>query len=111
MNSKFPTNVKQLRIKNGVTQQQLADVMSVTATGVSYWESGKAVPSYETLQKLADYFNVSLDTLMGNESDKNDDDDFMILFRKAEQVDEDDKEKLKDILKSTIDVFLKNNEK
>ncbi len=37
--NKFSQIIKELRKKNNLTQQQLADIVGITATGVSYWES------------------------------------------------------------------------
>ena len=98
--NKFSQIIKELRKKNNLTQQQLADIVGITATGVSYWESGNATPNTETLNKLSNYFWVTVNYLLGIK-DK--------IFRKAEQVDPKEKEKLLDILDSTIDIFLGNN--
>ena len=51
--NKFSQIIKELRKKNNLTQQQLADIVGITATGVSYWESGNATPNTETLNKLS----------------------------------------------------------
>ena len=83
----------------------------ITATGVSYWESGNATPNTETLNKLSNYFGVTVNYLLGikDKIEEEDNSRTAIIFRKAEQVDPKEKEKLLDILDSTIDIFLGNN--
>lgn len=109
--NKFSQIIKKLRKEKGLTQQEVADIVGITATGVSYWESGNAVPNTETLNKLANYFGVTVNYLLGvKDKIEEDNSRTAILFRKAEQVDPKEKEKLLDILDSTIDIFLgKNN--
>ena len=108
--NKFSQIIKELRKKHNLTQQQLADIVGITATGVSYWESGNATPNTETLNKLSKYFGVTVNYLLGIK-DNMEEDNYRtaIIFRKAEQVDPKEKEKLLDILDSTIDIFLGNN--
>lgn len=56
---------KNLRKAKQLTQKELADIFNVDQTTVSKWEVGKAIPDYGTLQKLADFYNVSIDYLLG----------------------------------------------
>lgn len=60
----YGKRLKQLRKECGAKQKQLADILSVTETAVSYWESGKREPPMETQKKIADYFGVSIDYMM-----------------------------------------------
>ena len=57
--------IKELRKTNNLTQQQLADILSVEKTNISKWESGAYEPSKAVLAKMADYFKVSIDYLLG----------------------------------------------
>lgn len=104
----FANRIKQLRIENNLTQKDIAEKLGMTPTGISYWESGNAVPNYETLKKLADLFNVSIDFLIGNEK-TNDEND--VLFRKIGKVDEEKKELLMRILNNTVDSFIDDENK
>lgn len=63
-NNTFPAKLKELRLKNGLTQQQLADVLGVVRSTVSGYENGTIEPKQHTLTKLADYFQVSFDDLI-----------------------------------------------
>ena len=107
-NKIFGERIKGLRIEKKMTQQELGNIVGLTSTGISYWETGKAVPNLETLVKLSNFFGISVDYLTG----KNDiDNKEMILFRKAERVNDKDKEKLYNIIESTIDIFLMEQDK
>ena len=59
----FTTRRKQL----GVTQEQIADYIGVSRAAVSKWEKGLSYPDITLLPKLATYFNVSIDELLGYE--------------------------------------------
>lgn len=61
-------NLKILREKRGITQQELADGIGISNKAVSTWENGSKVPRQPKLEKLADYFNVSVDYLLGRDS-------------------------------------------
>lgn len=55
-----------LREKAGLSQDELAEKMHVTRQAVSRWETGKTVPNTETLKLLSNFFNVSINTLLGS---------------------------------------------
>ena len=56
-----------LRVAKGMTQEQLAVILCVSPTAVSKWERNLANPSIEMLWQLADYFECSIDELVGRE--------------------------------------------
>jgi len=56
-----------LRVAKGMTQEQLAAVLCVSPAAVSKWERNLANPSIEILWELADYFECSIDELVGRE--------------------------------------------
>ena len=56
----------ELRTKNGLSQDELAEKVFVTRQAVSRWEKGETVPSTETLKLLSRLFNVSINTLLGS---------------------------------------------
>lgn len=104
----FGERVKELRLKHNITQGELAEAMGITATGVCYWESGKAMPNSLTLLKLSDYFSVPITYLLGDNKENKDDD---ILFRKIDKVDETKKALLMDILNKTVESFIDDGKK
>lgn len=58
-------NIKMLRQQAGLTQSELANFLNGKKSLVSNYENGYSTPDIETLIKLADIFNVSLDELVG----------------------------------------------
>ncbi|MBQ9544016.1 MAG: helix-turn-helix domain-containing protein [Clostridia bacterium] len=62
--------IKELRKKKGLSQKQLAEMLNVAATTLGYWEKEIYEPNTETLKKIADIFNVSIDYLLGRETKK-----------------------------------------
>lgn len=55
---------EQLLQKNGVTSYKVAKEAGVTQTALINWKSGRSTPTTKTLQKIADYFGVTIDYLM-----------------------------------------------
>ena len=56
----------ELRTKNGLSQDSLAEKVFVTRQAVSRWENGETVPNTETLKLLSKLYNVSINTLLGS---------------------------------------------
>lgn len=56
----------ELRVKNGLSQDDLAEKVFVTRQAVSRWENGETVPNTETLKLLSKLYNVSINTLLGS---------------------------------------------
>lgn len=61
--------LKTLRIEKGVTQKAIAENIQVSPVSLQRFEYGTVRPSLDTLISLADYFNVSLDYLVGRSDD------------------------------------------
>lgn len=56
----------ELRTKNGLSQDELAEKLYVTRQAVSRWETGETVPNTETLKLLSKLFDVSINTILGS---------------------------------------------
>ena len=67
----FNEKLQELRKKKGLTQEELADKLYVSRTAVSKWESGQCCPDIALLPALADFFEVSIDELMGYKPQQN----------------------------------------
>jgi len=61
----FIENLKWLRQMNHLTQEQLALKVSVSRGSITKWENGKIEPTIESIVKLADVFEASVDELLG----------------------------------------------
>lgn len=59
-------NIKELRRQKGLRQEQLAEAMGVSTASVSKWETNQSYPELTLLAELADFFEVSMDTLVGH---------------------------------------------
>lgn len=68
MKEKFGDRLCKLRMQKGVSQARLAQDVHISPASVGMYESGQRMPSRETQEALADYFNVSLDYLTGRDS-------------------------------------------
>ena len=63
----FNEKLQQLRKKNNLTQEQLAEQLFVSRTAVSKWESGKGYPNIESLKSISKLFSVSIDDLLSGD--------------------------------------------
>ena len=61
--------LKELRLKRGITQLKLALDLNMNQNSVSRYETGQREADYKTLIAFADYFNVSIDYLLGRTDD------------------------------------------
>ncbi len=71
MTIKLAQNIRAFRKQNSLTQEQLAEVLGVTVGAVYKWESGLSVPELRLLMEIADFFDTSVDVLLGYEMKDN----------------------------------------
>ncbi len=69
----FGARLKELRTSKKIPQSVIAGHLGITNQAYSLYELDKREPDYETLLKIANYFNVSVDYLLGKTDVKNDD--------------------------------------
>ena len=67
MPNQLAKNIRALRREQGLTQEQLAEAMDVSVGAVSKWEQASSMPEIPMLMKLADFFQTSVDALLGYE--------------------------------------------
>ena len=58
--------LKELRLEKGLNQKELAEIIDTTQRNVSNWENGNSEPDIQMMLKLAKFFEVSVDYLLGN---------------------------------------------
>jgi HTH-type transcriptional regulator, competence development regulator len=63
--------LRRLRLEKKLTQEELGKKINVTKVSISGYENGNRTPDTETLQKLADFFNVTTDYLLGRTDNPN----------------------------------------
>lgn len=61
----IPERLKSLRIQKGVTQKTIAEGIGVAPASLQRFEYGTVKPKLDTVARLADFFNVSIDYLVG----------------------------------------------
>lgn len=63
----FSQNLLELRKERGLKQQELADALGISLRAYRYYESGEREPQVSLLVRMADFFDLSLDELVGRE--------------------------------------------
>ena len=71
MKLKLAENIRSFRKQRKMTQEQLAEVLGVTVGAVYKWESGQSLPELRLIMEAADFFDVSVDVLLGYEMKDN----------------------------------------
>ena len=68
----FKEMLKYLRVRDDLSQAGLADKLGVAKSTISMYEVGKREPDFETLEAIADFFNVDMNFLLGKDGSEND---------------------------------------
>jgi len=87
--------LQELRKAKGLTQEELAEILYVSRTAISKWESGRGFPNLESLKDISNYFSVSIDELLS--CDK--------LISLAEKENKTKINNICNILFATVDIF------
>lgn len=84
----FQENLKQLRKKKGYSQQELAIRLNVVRQTISKWEKGLSVPDADTLIKMAEIFEVSVNELLGAELEAKDEEKHNAIAEQLVRINE-----------------------
>ena len=105
----FAERLKELRKQAHLTQVELAKRLGIGQSSYADWERGKKNPTQENLIKIAQFFNVPLDYLVGNSEEKSDElDNIELLFRmNSRGLTEEEKE----IFKKELIEFMEERKK
>ncbi|MEC0502150.1 helix-turn-helix transcriptional regulator [Bacillus subtilis] len=117
MTVKFNETLKKLRREKNLSQKELGNKLGLAESTIGMYEQGKRQPDYETLLKIADFFEVTLDFLLGNPKDASSvkekeaayrisDPDLQIAFKDASDFSEEARRQAIDFIK-----YLKEKEK
>lgn len=68
--STFGQRLKQLRCEHNLTQDELAKSIKISKSSINMYERGEREPKFETLEAIADYFNVDMDYLLGRSNSR-----------------------------------------
>ena len=64
MNNKTGELLKKLRLDKKLTQDELANLIYVDRTAISKWECGKSIPDYDSLTRLSNVFDISINEII-----------------------------------------------
>lgn len=64
----FPEKLKFLRTSKNLTQKDFATKIGVSQSSINYWEKGQRIPSIEAAARIANYFSVTIDSLLDKEN-------------------------------------------
>ncbi|MDO4547327.1 MAG: helix-turn-helix transcriptional regulator [Clostridia bacterium] len=102
----FAQRLKLLRRQRGVTQEELARIIGVDRSSIGKYEGKERIyPSNDVMNAIADYFNVTVDYLLGrtddpgSRDDRYDNDKITILARGARKLSDEDQKKLIEVAK------------
>ena len=108
-NQFFSTRVKELRETRGLSMDQLAKQLGITRSRINMWENSGTVPRMNILLKLAKFFDVTTDYLLGNDDISNiatKNTKLSSLQRNLGKLSETDLEKAEGMLKAVfMDIF------
>lgn len=106
--------IKELRIRRGLTQDQIAAKLNMNRANFSHYERDTAVPPSEMLGKIADILNTSTDYLLGRVNKESDligeDPEFIIIKRATQKMTSHDKERMMSMLKIAFEEAFKEDE-
>ncbi len=91
----FNEKLQELRKNKGLTQEELAEILYVSRTAISKWESGRGYPNIESLKELSKFFEVSIDDLLSGEK----------LLSIAEKENKSNIRNICDFLFGVVDLF------
>ena len=113
----FQERLKSMRLEAKLTQKELAEKLKIGQNTYSYWEKGIRKPVGENLNKLANFYNVSTDYLLGNSNIKDQkqfDEDLeksLVTFKSfdGKPMYDEDREKIREFLRKRMEDRLKDN--
>ena len=91
----FSEKLQELRKNKGLTQEELAEILYVSRTAVSKWESGRGYPNIDSLKEISKFFSVSIDDLLSGEK----------LLSIAEKENKSNIRNMCDLLFGIVDLF------
>lgn len=110
----FSERLIQLRKEKKLFQEDLANILNLAQTTISSWEKGRTTPDNDMLMALANYFDVSIDYLLGRSDNRNpnnglytktitDEDGYSIEIKTEVPFNELPKEKQNDLIDSAME--------
>src|SRR5271165_187617 len=96
----FNERLVSLRKDRGLTQQALADLVSMHISQIRRYESGQSQPTLDAMRKLAVALSVSADMLLFAKDERGPDDDLKLQFEAASRLDPEEKNVIRSVIES-----------
>ena len=94
--------IKTMRQSRRMTQADLAKAIDQSPSSITMYETGRRRPDFETLEALADVFNVSLPSIVGDENEYEMDPNIRIVSGMMENMSEDQKKQIVAIVRAVV---------
>lgn len=101
-NDGFPQRLSTLRRERNLTQQALADMVSLGITQMKRYEAGTSQPTLEVIRKLSQALRVSADELLFGKTERGPDEDLRLQFEAVSRFNEDEKKVVKSVLEGLL---------
>jgi transcriptional regulator with XRE-family HTH domain len=98
----FATRLAAARKQRGLTQQALADRVGVHVTQVRRYEAGTSAPTLDVLRNVATSLNVTIDSLVFEERERDPDEDLLLAFEATRHLDADEREMVKSLIEAVV---------
>jgi len=98
----FHKRLVTLRKERGLTQQALAEMVSMHISQIRRYESGQSQPTLEAIRKLAVALSVSADMLLFEKDERGPDDDLRLQFEAASRLDPEEKSVIRSVIESIV---------
>jgi transcriptional regulator with XRE-family HTH domain len=95
--STFAKRLKKLRLEKNLLQKELADRINIPRGTIATWENDRRTPELSDVEKIASFFCVSIDYLLGHSDQRNPsqpDPDIIAFMRAAEGLTENEKKEI-----------------
>ena len=109
------TIFEELLREHHTTAYQVGKATGISTATLTDWKKGRSSPKADKLQKIADYFGVSVDYLLGKEQKEKpsgqkagEPSKIELLTRRVEKLPEEDQERIIKILDTTLDIYFEN---
>lgn len=97
--------IKTMRLSRKMTQADLANLLGQSASSITMYETGRRSPDYETLEALADIFNVSLSSIIANDPENDpllSDPQIRIVSSMMENMTKEEKDQIIAIVRAVV---------
>lgn len=104
----FPQRLKNLRKQKDLTQTELANLLNLSHGAIAMWETGKRQPDNDTLLRIADFFGVTVDYLLGRDEKTPPDEDLSesekLLLELFNRVPEEKQAVLLQLIRTALEI-------